>query len=118
MRPAAQVTAAVVTAVAVSLTVLAGLTVAAGLTVPAAAGGKAGPVPPYGVWKVTRAPVPAGAAADPSTGIFGLTCPSVSTCVAFGSYSDTMGAVQGLLLTGHRLSLTAARGASHRDGGR
>jgi hypothetical protein len=111
MRPAAQVTAAVVTAVAVSLTVLAGLTVAAGLTVPAAAGGKAGPVPPYGVWKVTRAPVPAGAAADPSTGIFGLTCPSVSTCLAFGSYSDTMGAVQGLLLTGHRLSLTATRGA-------
>jgi hypothetical protein len=102
MSRAAQVTATVVSAV---------LTVLAGLTPPAAAGGTLGPVPPGGVWTVARAPVPAGAAANPSTGIFGLTCPSVSTCVAFGSYSDVTGAVQGLLLTGHRLPLTATYGA-------
>jgi len=58
-------------------------------------------------WTATKAPAPAGATADPSTMVNWVTCPSASSCVAVGSYADSAGNVQGLLLTGSGTSWTA-----------
>jgi len=38
-----------------------------------------------------------------------VTCPSATECVAVGSYSDSVGDVQGLLVTGQRSSWTATQ---------
>ena len=60
-------------------------------------------------WTAVRAPLPAGAAATPETTISGVACPSARECVAVGSYADSSGNFQGLLLTRHRRSWTAIR---------
>jgi hypothetical protein len=49
-------------------------------------------------WTATRAPVPAGASADPYVQLTAVTCPSASSCVAVGSYTDSAGS-QGLVET-------------------
>ncbi|MGH3190329.1 MAG: hypothetical protein ACRDOL_24280, partial [Streptosporangiaceae bacterium] len=58
-------------------------------------------------WTATGAPAPAGAAADPGTLMNWITCPSASSCVAVGSYTDSAANVQGMLLTGSGTSWTA-----------
>ena len=63
----------------------------------------------WGSWTAVRAPLPAGAAATPETTISGVACPSVRECVAVGSYEDSSGNFQGLLLTRHWGSWTAVR---------
>jgi hypothetical protein len=50
-------------------------------------------------WAAAQAPVPAGAAADPYATITSVSCLSVSVCAAIGSYTDSSGNTQGLLLT-------------------
>jgi hypothetical protein len=50
-------------------------------------------------WAATEAPLPAGAAASPNPWFPGVACPSASTCVAAGYYTDTSGYPQGTLLT-------------------
>jgi hypothetical protein len=51
-------------------------------------------------WKLATAPLPAGAATNPKTGLWYAACPSVATCVVAGDYTDSTGSWQGLLLTG------------------
>jgi len=48
-------------------------------------------------WSATEAPVPAGASADPDVILSAVSCPSVGSCVAVGSYVDTSAATQGLV---------------------
>ncbi len=60
-------------------------------------------------WTAAKAPVPAGAAARPQPTISGVACLSVQECVAIGSYEDSSGSYQGLLVTGHGSSWTAAK---------
>jgi hypothetical protein len=60
-------------------------------------------------WTATQAPLPAGAAASPGAILSDVTCPSATECVAVGSYSDSAGDVQGLLVTGQRSSWTATQ---------
>jgi hypothetical protein len=52
-----------------------------------------------GTWSATSAPLPAGAATDPSVALQGVTCSSTGACVAVGSYTDTSGVEQGLVET-------------------
>jgi hypothetical protein len=52
-------------------------------------------------WTATRAPVPAGAATDSYSSISEIACPSATACTAIGSYTDSWGNSQGLLLTRH-----------------
>jgi hypothetical protein len=52
-----------------------------------------------GKWKVAEAPVPANAASNPDAPLHAVSCPSASSCVAGGSYFDTAGDQEGLLLT-------------------
>ena len=59
-------------------------------------------------WTAAEAPLPANAAADPDAGLDSETCPSASTCVAAGTYEDSSGNEQGLLITGSGTSWTAA----------
>jgi hypothetical protein len=47
-------------------------------------------------WRPVRAPVPPGAAADPSLSLFGLSCPPSGACVAVGSYADAAGHTEAL----------------------
>ena len=51
-------------------------------------------------WTSVRAPLPAGAAAAPQVALSSVACPSVTVCVAAGSYTDASGKSQGVLLTG------------------
>jgi len=60
-------------------------------------------------WTAIRAPLPAGAATQPASLISGLACPSVTLCVAAGSYQDAAGNFQGMLLMRHRRGWTAIR---------
>jgi len=50
-------------------------------------------------WTPTAVPLPAGAAANPETGIASLACESASSCAATGSYVDSSGNSDALLLT-------------------
>jgi len=61
-------------------------------------------------WAATQAPLPANAAANPHASLNGVSCPSVSSCVAVGSYADKSSIVWGLLLTrsGGRWTATKA----------
>jgi len=52
-----------------------------------------------GKWAAVRVPLPSGAAANPQAAITGLSCPSVTQCIAVGRYTDTQGNQQALLLT-------------------
>jgi hypothetical protein len=51
-------------------------------------------------WTAAEAPRPANAAADPAAGLTSVACPSASSCVAAGFYTDSSGNGQGLLVTG------------------
>ena len=62
-----------------------------------------------GKWAVVKVPLPAGAAASPQAEIAGVSCPSVTQCVAAGSYVDASGHQQGLLLTRSGSTWTAAK---------
>ena len=61
-----------------------------------------------GTWTATEAPLPANAASNPDAILGPVTCPSASSCVAAGTYNDSSGSEQGLLLTGSGTSWTAA----------
>jgi hypothetical protein len=52
-------------------------------------------------WTATRAPVPSDAATNPDGSITEIACPSATACTAIGSYTDSSGNSQGLLLTRH-----------------
>jgi len=52
-----------------------------------------------GKWTASRAPLPANAAASPAEWVSAVSCPSTTRCTAAGSYNDTSGFPQGLLLT-------------------
>ena len=61
-----------------------------------------------GSWAASQAPLPANAASGAANGVLeGVSCPSVSQCVAVGTYSDTAGVEQGLVVTGSGGSWTA-----------
>ncbi|MGH3224285.1 MAG: hypothetical protein ACRDPY_37320, partial [Streptosporangiaceae bacterium] len=61
-----------------------------------------------GSWTASQAPLPANAEpGDANAALSGVSCPSVSQCVAVGTYSDTAGNTQGLVVTGSDASWTA-----------
>jgi hypothetical protein len=60
-------------------------------------------------WTATKAPLPAGAAANPETILSDVACPSATECIAVGYYFDAAGDQQGLLVTGHGSSWTATK---------
>jgi len=62
-----------------------------------------------GKWAAVRVPLPSGAAANPQAAITGISCPSVTQCVAVGRYTDTHGNQQALLLTRSGTRWKAAR---------
>jgi hypothetical protein len=51
-------------------------------------------------WTATEAPLPANAAASPGTYLSAVACPSTTSCVAVGGYTDSSSHEQGLFLTG------------------
>ena len=59
-------------------------------------------------WTAAEAPLPANAATDPDAALTSVACPSASSCVAAGAYTDSSGNAQGLLVTGSGTSWTAA----------
>jgi hypothetical protein len=60
-------------------------------------------------WTARQAPLPADAASKPAAGLVAVACPLATACTAVGSYVDTGGHRQGLLLTEHGTSWTATR---------
>lgn len=60
-------------------------------------------------WTAIEAPLPPGAATNPFAGIGAATCSTASKCTAVGTYSDTGGQLQGLLLAGSGSSWTATK---------
>jgi hypothetical protein len=60
-------------------------------------------------WTATKAPLPAGAATNPNADLPDVACPSASACVAVGSYTDSSGNQQGLLLATRGSSWTATK---------
>jgi hypothetical protein len=52
-----------------------------------------------GAWTGVEAALPSDAGADPDTGLQEVSCAGGSTCVAVGSYIDSIGESQGLLET-------------------
>lgn len=60
-------------------------------------------------WTATKAPVPPDAAADPTVWLTEIACPSVTVCVAAGSYTNSSGLAQGMLVTRHGPTWTATQ---------
>jgi CHAP domain len=60
-------------------------------------------------WTATKAPLPKGAGKNANPTISSVACPSLTKCIAVGSYTDSSGNVQGLLETGLGSSWTANR---------
>jgi len=58
-------------------------------------------------WTATAAPLPANAAANPDVQLYAVACHSATSCVATGSYQDSSGNTQGLLVTGSGTSWKA-----------
>lgn len=58
-------------------------------------------------WTITKVPLPANAAADSTVYLSSVACPSVSSCIAVGTYINSEGGGEGLLLTGSGTSWTA-----------
>lgn len=59
-------------------------------------------------WKATEAPLPVNAATGgPETTLASVTCSSASSCVAVGTYNDSSGGLEGLLVTGSGTSWKA-----------
>lgn len=52
-----------------------------------------------GVWTADKAPVPAGAPADPNAAVFGVYCPAAGSCSATGVYQPSPGTPAGMILT-------------------
>ena len=50
-------------------------------------------------WSPVKLPLPGDAAANPQVVVEDLTCPSTARCIAVGSYDDSSGNTQGLLVT-------------------
>ena len=61
-------------------------------------------------WTAARPPLPAGADAPRGNLVWAVACGSATACTAVGSYAEDPGIGEGLLLTWHRWSWTAARG--------
>ena len=61
-----------------------------------------------GSWQATQPPLPGNAEDAASASLDGVSCPSASYCVAVGSYTDTSGLGEGLLLTWSGGSWSAA----------
>jgi hypothetical protein len=59
-------------------------------------------------WAAAKAPLPADASASPGVNLNSIACPSVSFCVAVGTYNDSSGNPQGLLLTKSGTAWSAA----------
>jgi hypothetical protein len=57
-------------------------------------------------WTTTETPLPTNAAADPNVYLRSVTCPTVSHCTALGSYTDSAGYTEDLLLSGSGTSWT------------
>jgi hypothetical protein len=60
-------------------------------------------------WTAAKAPVPPDAASDPGTGLSAVHCASTTSCVAVGSYEDSAGDFEGLLITGFGKHWTATQ---------
>ena len=60
-------------------------------------------------WAATKAPVPGNAATNPAVSINSVACPSAAFCIAVGTYTDSSGKQQGLLLTGSGSSWSATQ---------
>lgn len=60
-----------------------------------------------GTWKVVSVSLPHGAAAAPDAYLDAVSCPAVARCVAVGSYTDSSGDRQGMLLSWSGKSWTA-----------
>lgn len=58
-------------------------------------------------WHAADAPLPAGAIAGNPSNLGAVTCPSASTCVATGGYTDQRGYAQSMLLTSSPSSWSA-----------
>jgi hypothetical protein len=58
-------------------------------------------------WTATRAPLPAGAGANPKASFRAIAC-YAGSCAAVGSYTDAAGSSQGMLVTRRGSELTAA----------
>lgn len=72
-------------------------------------------------WTATQTPLPSGAAANPAATFRSIACFTALSCVAAGSYTDSSGSSQGMLVTRHDSKLTAATavlpsGAAPRQG--
>ena len=57
------------------------------------------PQPPRAAWIPTAPPLPAGANASKSSVVSDMSCPSAAYCVAVGTYTDSSGLSQGMILT-------------------
>ena len=66
-------------------------------------------------WTATEAPLPAGTSANRNAELSSVACPSAAVCVAAGSYTDSSGHGQGVLLTGHGSSWVATKAPLPRD---
>jgi hypothetical protein len=66
-------------------------------------------------WTATEAPLPAGTSANRNAELSSVACASPALCVAAGSYTDSSGHGQGVLLTGHGSSWAAAKAPLPRD---
>ena len=64
-----------------------------------------------GAWTATKAPLPANAAANPAAAILGVSCPTVSFCLATGDYTSSDNGSESLLETwsGGSWSVTAVQ---------
>jgi hypothetical protein len=60
-------------------------------------------------WSATKAPVPPGFATDPDPDLTDVGCASATVCLATGSYLDSSGNEQGLLLARHGASWSASK---------
>ena len=66
-------------------------------------------------WTAAEAPLPANAAADPGAGLGSVACPSASSCVAAGVYTDSSGNLAGA--AGYRVGyvVDGGRGTAARE---
>jgi hypothetical protein len=58
-------------------------------------------------WTATEAPVPANSATAPNVYLYAVSCSSTTSCTAVGTYQDSSGIQQGLILTKSGTSWTA-----------
>jgi hypothetical protein len=60
-------------------------------------------------WNAATAPLPANAGSNPDVYLDSVACPSVSACTIAGTYTDSSGDQQGLLITESGVSWTATQ---------